>query len=77
MEFDEYLNEQVREAIRNWDPQKPRRWLAKYGNITGILSGENTQRYRALREEAKTLTARRKSSEQSDHMAEFTYRIAR
>lgn len=77
MEFDEYLNEQMCEAIRNWDPQKPRRWLAKYGNLTGILSGDNAQRYRALRDEAKTQTARRRSSEQSDHMAEFTYRIAR
>lgn len=77
MEFDEYLSQQMREAINNWDPQKPRRWLAKYGNLTGILSGERAQHYRALREEAKSLTARRPSSEQSDHMADVTYRIAR
>jgi hypothetical protein len=77
MAFDEYLNEQVMDAIRHWDPQKPRRWLAKYGNLTGILSGENAPRYRALKEEARALTARRWTREQGDHMPEVTYRIVR
>jgi len=77
MEFDEYQNQQVWEAIRHWDPQKPRRWLAKYGNLSGMLSGEGAQRYRALKEEARALTARSWTSEQGDHMPEVTYRIAR
>lgn len=77
MEVDEYLNKQVWEAIRNWDPKKPKRWLAKYGNLSGMLSGEGAQRYRVLKEEARALTARHRTNEQGDHMPEVTYRIAR
>ena len=49
----------------------------KYGNLSGMLSGEGAQRYRALKEEARALTARSWTSEQGDHMPEVTYRIAR
>ncbi len=76
-EFDEYLDTRVREAIRCWDPSKPRRWLAKFGDLSGMPSGGEARRYRALRDEARALTARNWLREHGDHMADVTYQVGR
>lgn len=46
------------EAIRQWRPDRPRRWLAKHGNWPAEGSSPLAERYRAIRREAKRLLIR-------------------
>ncbi|TNH98342.1 hypothetical protein CF104_16605 [Aeromonas jandaei] len=54
-ETDRDLDARLREAIDNWDPRRPRRWLAKYGGWRVEKRSVLTQRYCALRDEAQAL----------------------
>ena len=53
-----YLDIVIREALKNWDPAKPRRWLARYGSLhtLGIGHGDNAQKYRDIQAQALLLT---------------------
>lgn len=31
-----YLDQQLKTALDNWDPAKPRCWLARYGGLPGL-----------------------------------------
>ncbi len=46
------------EAIKLWRPDRPRRWLAKYGSWSAEGRGPLAERYRALRHEAERLLLR-------------------
>ncbi len=48
----------LHEAIKQWRPDRPRRWLAKYGSWPAEGRGPLAERYRALRREAEMLLAR-------------------
>lgn len=48
----------LREAIANWRPDRPRRWLAKYGYMTAEGSSPLAVQYRLLRCEAEGLLNR-------------------
>ncbi|MGL4752295.1 MAG: hypothetical protein ACRCXB_07760 [Aeromonadaceae bacterium] len=60
-----YLDRLLREAIKRWDPVKPRRWLARYGSLhaLGIGNGDGAQRYREIQAQAIALTRRGKRPE--------------
>lgn len=49
------LDARLREAIDNWDPRRPRRWLVKYGGWRVERRCPLTQRYCAIRNEAQAL----------------------
>ena len=49
---------QLREAIDYWRPDRPRRWLAKYGSWPTEGRGPLAEQYRALRREAEALLTR-------------------
>jgi len=49
------LDARLREAIDNWDPRRPRRWLTKYGGWRVEKRSLLTQRYCAIRDEAQAL----------------------
>lgn len=51
-------DKQLREAINYWHPDRPRRWLAKYGSWPAEGRGPLAEQYRALRREAEILLAR-------------------
>lgn len=48
----------LHEAIAQWRPDRPRRWLAKYGGRPTEREGALAKRYQALRREAERLLAR-------------------
>ena len=48
----------LHEAIKQWRPDRPRRWLAKYGSWPAEGRGPLAERYRALRREAERLLVR-------------------
>jgi hypothetical protein len=45
-----YLDQQLKTALDNWDPAKPRCWLARYGGLPGlgIGNGVSAQEYKTL-----------------------------
>lgn len=45
-------------AIKNWRSDRPRRWLAKYGNIAAEGRHPLAEQYRILRREAVNLLSR-------------------
>lgn len=47
-------------AIANWRPDRPRRWLAKYGCLSADGKGSVVERYRLIRKEAEAMCARPK-----------------
>ena len=49
---------QLREAIDYWRPDRPRRWLAKHGSWPAEGRGPLAEQYRALRREAESLLTR-------------------
>lgn len=67
--------ELVIEAVLHWDPKKPRRWLAKYGNLAYIGCGVNGSRYRVLRDTATALTTRKRLRDEGDYLPEVTFRV--
>ena len=48
----------LHEAIKQWRPDRPRRWLVKYGSWYVEGHGPLAERYRALRHEAERLLVR-------------------
>ncbi|MNT35916.1 hypothetical protein D3C72_1719660 [compost metagenome] len=48
----------LEEAIANWRPDRPRRWLAKYGNWSFEGKSPQAKQYMMLRREAERLLAR-------------------
>lgn len=46
------------DAIDNWRPDRPRRWLAKYGNIIAEGRCPLAEQFRMLRCEAESLLSR-------------------
>ena len=48
----------LHEAIKQWRPDRPRRWLAKYGNWPAEGRSPLAERYRAIRREAECLLVR-------------------
>lgn len=45
-------------AIANWRPDRPRRWLAKYGSLPADGKGCVVERYRRIRKEAEAMCSR-------------------
>ncbi|MFM5523744.1 hypothetical protein [Aeromonas jandaei] len=45
-------------AIAHWRPDRPRRWLAKYGCLPADGKGCVVERYRRIRKEAEAMCAR-------------------
>lgn len=45
-------------AIAHWRPDRPRRWLAKYGCLPADGKGSVVERYRRIRKEAEAMCAR-------------------
>lgn len=58
----------LQEAINAWDPQKPRRWLARYGGINSKGIGALGRKYCQLRYIA-TLNTQRKNMEAANGIA--------
>lgn len=55
------VSSRLQEAIDNWRPDRPRRWLHAYGRWFvdgGGDAGELVQQYRALRREAEKMLVR-------------------
>jgi hypothetical protein len=52
------LDRRLREAIDNWDPQRPRRWMVKYGGWRIGKRSILTLRYCELRDTAQALLMR-------------------
>lgn len=75
--YNDAPDERVIEAVSFWDPNKPRRWLAKYGGLVCMSNDATAQRYRFLRNEAKALTARKWLIEQGDCLPEARFRFSR
>ena len=59
-----YLDQQLKTALDNWDPAKPRCWLARYGGLPGlgIGNGVSVQEYKTLL--ALALTQRKRWAEE-------------
>lgn len=55
----------LRDAIAQWRPDRPRRWLAKHGNL--VVEGRSplAEQYRLLRAEAEGLLRRSRSASAS------------
>ncbi|MFB2875126.1 hypothetical protein [Aeromonas jandaei] len=70
-----YLDRLLREAIKRWDPVKPRRWLARYGSLhaLGIGNGDCAQRYREIQAQAIALTRRGKRPESTGSLPNIIY----
>ncbi|WP_368195280.1 hypothetical protein [Aeromonas sp. R2-2] len=70
-----YLDIVIREALKNWDPAKPRRWLARYGSLhtLGIGHGDNAQKYRDIQAQALLLTRRSKRPESTGSLPNIIY----
>ncbi len=70
-----YLDRLLREAIKRWDPVKPRRWLARYGSLhaLGIGNGDGAQRYREIQAQAIALTRRGKRPESTGSLPNIIY----
>lgn len=75
MTFEDGPDERVIEAVLCWNPNRPRRWLAKYGGLVCMGGGGYARHYRLLRDEAKTLTARNRLREEGDCLPETTFRV--
>ncbi|HHQ4546877.1 TPA: hypothetical protein ACSP15_003558 [Aeromonas veronii] len=58
-EQQEHVDALLRDAIEQWRPEQPRRWLARFGGWS--FEGRNplVLEYRAIRRKAKTLTSKR------------------
>ena len=69
-EFDNIL----RKAIMDWRPDRPRRWLTKYGNWPVEGRGSLAERYRTIRLEAKALLARPRI-DSANGLASHTYHL--
>jgi hypothetical protein len=65
----------LNEAIAHWHPARPRRWLARYGNLVGMPISAASIRYRDLRREALRLTARTREQGQGDCLPEVFYAV--
>ncbi|MNH28641.1 hypothetical protein D3C79_888260 [compost metagenome] len=52
------IEARLSEAIEHWRPDRPRRWLAKYGNIVAEMRYPMANQYRILRGEAEDLLSR-------------------
>lgn len=46
----------LQEAISQWQPEQPRRWLAKYGGWAFESKHPLVQQYRLIRRQAKEMT---------------------
>lgn len=62
----EEADERLTLAIRDWNPTRPRRWLAKYGDLSCISKSGEEQHYRMLRSEAMASINRKKRSVDGD-----------
>lgn len=69
-------DERVREAVLCWNPNRPRRWLAKYGGLVCMGGDDNAQTFRLIRSAAEALTARKRLCEEGDCLPEGTFRVA-
>lgn len=58
-EQQEHVDFLLRDAIAQWRPEQPRRWLAKFGGWS--FEGRNplVLEYRAIRKKAKVLAGKR------------------
>lgn len=74
-----YLDQQLKTALDNWDPAKPRRWLARYGGLPGlgIGNGVSAQEYKTLLAQALELTQRKRRAEEGDSLPEVIYQVGR
>lgn len=52
------LEARLREAVDNWDPHRPRRWLAKYGGWRVERRTSLTKQYCELRDATRALLER-------------------
>lgn len=44
------------ESLKNWDPKRPRRWLAKYGVLANLMHrGTEVRRYQQCLKAAEAL----------------------
>lgn len=70
-----YLDMLLKQAIKGWDPAKPRRWLARHGglHILGIGNSDLAQRYSALQTQAVALTRRDKRPESTGSLPDLIY----
>lgn len=70
-----YLDRLIREAIKCWDPTKPRRWLARYGGLhaLGIGNDDGAQRYREIQAQAIALTRRGTRPESTSSLPNIIY----
>jgi hypothetical protein len=71
----EYLEQRLKAALEEWDPEKPRRWLARYGGLDalGLGNGITAQRYKTLLSQAIALTKRKRRVGGSDSLPNFDY----
>ncbi|MBL0598039.1 hypothetical protein JD516_09455 [Aeromonas jandaei] len=74
-EENNYLDILLKEALKSWDPAKPRRWLARYGSLhtLGIGHGDNAQKYRDIQAHALLLTRRSKRLESACSLPNIIY----
>lgn len=70
-----YLDRLLQEAINQWDPAKPRRWLARYGglNVLGIGRSDCARKYRELQVQAAVLTRRKRCPESTHSLPDIAY----
>ena len=70
-----YLDLQLKMALDNWDPAKPRRWLARYGGLPGlgIGTGVVAKEYKALLVQAQALTQRKRRTDGGDSLPIIYY----
>ncbi len=58
-EQQEHVDALLRDAIEQWRPEQPRRWLARFGGWSFEGINPLVLEYRAIRRKAKTLTSKR------------------
>ena len=68
------LDKKLYEAIKHWRPDRPRRWLLKYGSWPAEGTGTLVERYRTLKEEAKALLVRPRV-ESANGIASHTFHL--
>lgn len=58
-EQQEHVDALLRDAIDQWRPEQPRRWLAKFGGWSFEGRSPLVLEYRAIRRKAKALTSKK------------------
>lgn len=55
-----HIDTLLQEAINQWRPDQPRRWLAKYGGWSFEAKSPLVQEYRRIRRQAKVMAKGRR-----------------